>query len=160
MMNRAVLQNEEPARGPVQYQPYPPRRILVVEDEPEIRRLNAKVLKDSGYEVDTAKDGMTGWYALHAGCHAPDSYDLLITDYNLPGLTGLDLINRLRDAHMSLPVIMASGTLPMEKLMNPDHWLQPVVTLPKPYSPEQLLGTVEAVLRTSDGFVAQHTWGR
>ncbi len=129
----------------------------MVEDEPEIRRLNAVVLKDSGYEVDTADDGMTGWYALHATCQAPDSYDLLITDYNMPGLTGLDLVERLRAAHMALPVIMASGTLPMEKLMNRDDWLQPLATLPKPYSVEQLLGTVEAVLRTSDGIVAQNT---
>ena len=157
MTIKTTLQNEELARIPVQYQPYPPRRILLVEDDPEICRLNAEVLKDSGYEVDTADDGMTGWYALHATRHAPGNYDLLITDYNMPGLTGLDLINRLRDAHMSLPVIMASGTLPMEKLMNQNHWLQPVVTLPKPYSPEQLLGTVEAVLRTSDGIAAQNT---
>lgn len=150
MTIKLSLQNEELARVPVQYQPYPPRRILVVEDEPEIRRLNAVVLTDSGYEVDTADDGMMGWYALHATYQAPDSYDLLITDYNMPGLTGLDLVERLRAAHMALPVIMASGTLPMEKLMNRNYWLQPLAALPKPYSVEQLLGTVEAVLRTSD----------
>ena len=150
MTIKLSLQNEELARAPVQYQPNPPHRILVVEDEPEIRHLNAKVLKDSGYEVDTAQDAMTGWNALHAAPHALDSYSLLVTDYNMPGLTGLDLVERLRAAHMSLPVILASGTLPMEKLMNRDHWLQPLVTLPKPYSVEQFLGTVEAVLRTSD----------
>ena len=156
MTIKTTLQNEELARVPVQCQPDSLRRILVVEDEPEIRRLNAVVLKDSGYEVDTADDGMTGWYALHATCQAPNSYDLLITDYKMPGLTGLDLVERLRAAHMALPVIMASGTLPMEKLTNRDYWLQPLVTLPKPYSVEQLLGTVEAVLRTSDGIVPQH----
>ena len=152
MINEITLQNKEFTRIPVQFQPYPPyppRRILVVEDEAEIRRLNAEVLKDSGYEVDTAEDGMTGWNALHAARHTPDRHDLLIADYNMPGLTGLELIQRLRATHVALPVIMAAGTLPMELIR--DHWLQPVVTLPKPYSPEQLLGTVEAVLRTSDG---------
>ena len=39
----------------------PPPRILVVEDEPDIRRLNAEVLKSFGYKVDTAEDGTAGW---------------------------------------------------------------------------------------------------
>src|ERR1017187_5344654 len=65
----------------------PTHRILVVDDEPDIRRLNAEVLKSSGYEVDTAEDGKAGWQALQAVSHAPDSYDLLITDHNMPGLS-------------------------------------------------------------------------
>jgi two-component system, OmpR family, response regulator len=150
MTNKITLQNEELPCMSVQHQPYPCRRILVVEDDPEIRRLNAQVLQDSGYRVDTAIDGISGWNALDAARHAHDSYDLLITDYNLPGLTGLDLVEKLRIVHLALPVIMAAGTLPMDRIMGQHHWLQPLVTLPKPYSVEQFLGTVEAVLQTSD----------
>jgi len=47
------------------------RRILVVEDEPDLRRLNAEVLESSGYEVDTAEDGIAGWNALSCRSATP-----------------------------------------------------------------------------------------
>ncbi len=148
---RCILVKEvEPASAPVQCRTSPPPRILVVEDEPDIRRLNAEVLKSFGYEVDTAEDGLVGWKTLHAARHAPESYHLLITDHDMPGLTGLALVKKLRAARMALPVIMATGRIPPENLFTRYHWLQPVVTLIKPYSVEQLLGTVQAVLRTAD----------
>ena len=149
---RCILMMEvEPASPPVQCRTSPPPRILVVEDEPDIRRLNAEVLKSFGYKVDTAEDGLAGWKALRAVRHAPDSYALLITDHEMPGLTGLALVKKLRAARMALPVIMATGRLLPEDLFTRYHWLQPVAALVKPYSVEQLLGTVEAVLRTADG---------
>lgn len=145
----------EPATIPSQSRKRPTHRILVVEDEPDMRRLSAEVLQNSGYEVDTAADGKAGWEALHATRHSPESYALLITDHDMPGLSGLALIKKVRAARMALPVIIATGTLPTEDLMNRYPWLQPVATLVKPYSVQQLLGTVEAVLRTTDGVRAQ-----
>jgi DNA-binding response OmpR family regulator len=141
----------EPASAALQSRTSPPRRILVVDDEPDIRRLNAEVLQNSGYHVDTAEDGKAGWEALHATRHSPESYALLITDHDMPGLSGLALIKKVRAASMALPVIIATGTLPTEDLMNRYPWLPPVAMLVKPYSVQQLLGTVEAVLRTTDG---------
>jgi DNA-binding response OmpR family regulator len=151
MKHSKMLQVGKPAGVPVQRQSGPPRRILVVEDEPDIRLLSAEVLKNAGYEVDTAEDGKAGWEALHAVRHAPENYALLITDHDMPGLSGLDLVKKLRAAHMALPVIVATGTLPTEDLMNRYPWLEPVATLDKPYSIEQLLETVEALLRSTDG---------
>src|ERR1035441_6822218 len=105
MKDNNILPVAEPAGATVQCQTSPPCRILVVDDEPDIRRLNAEVLKSSGYEVDTAEDGKAGWQALQAVTHAPDSYDLLITDHNMPELSGLALVKKLRAARMALPVI-------------------------------------------------------
>jgi DNA-binding response OmpR family regulator len=151
MKDNEIFQAGEPASAPVQCGASPPRRILVVEDEPDIRQLNAEVLIRSGYHVDTAEDGMAGWKALHAVSHARDSYALLITDHDMPGLTGLALIKKLRDTQMALPVIMATGTLPTEDLFTRYPWLQPAAALVKPYSIEQLLGTVKAALRMANG---------
>jgi DNA-binding response OmpR family regulator len=149
---RCVLTMEvKPASAPVPCRTSPPPRILVVEDEPDIRRLNAEVLKNFGYKVDTAEDGMAGWETLHAVRHVPDSYALLITDHDMPGLTGLALVKKLRAARMALPVIMATGRLLPEDLFTRYDWLQPVAALIKPYSVEQLLGTVEAILRPANG---------
>jgi DNA-binding response OmpR family regulator len=121
-----------------------PKRILVVDDEGDIRRLNAEVLKRSGYEVDTAEDGAAGWEALKA-----NGYDLLITDHDMPKLSGVDLLNKLHGARMTLPVIMATGILPAQELTR-SPWPQLAATLLKPYTIEVLVNTVREVLRMSE----------
>ena len=123
--------------------PLPPCRILLVDDEPHIRQLNTGALIHSGYHVDAAEDGAAAWEALGA-----DSYDLMITDNNMPRLTGVELLKKLRSARMALPVILATGTLPKEEFIR-YPWLQPDATLLKPYTVEELLGTVRTVLRAT-----------
>ncbi len=101
--------------------------------------------------MDTAEDGKAGWKALHATRHSPESYALLITDHEMPGLSGLALVKKVRADRMAMPIIMATGRLPVEDLMTRYPWLQPVAALVKPYSIGQLLRTVEATLRMTDG---------
>jgi len=120
--------------------PHALARILVVDDDTGIRQLNAIVLKRSGYEVDTAVDGAAAWVALDAQC-----YDLLITDHNMPKLTGIELLNQLHVAGKSLPSILVSGDLPTMELQR-HPWLGISTTLPKPYTVPELLGTVRQVL--------------
>ena len=139
MTDKIMTQVGKPAGPLLLCDASPPRNILVVDDDPDIRRINAMVLHRAGYHVDTAEDGHAGW---HAVSHAPESYALLITDHNMPGLTGLALVKKLRDARMTLPVIMATAALPEEDVFVRYPWLQPAVTLLKPYSAGQLLGTV------------------
>lgn len=128
-----------PARTPAN----PPQRILVVEDDVAVRQLNALVLVRSGYQVEAAEDGAAGWEALHA-----NHFDLLITDHDMPKLTGLELVKKARGARMSLPVILASGSLHTEEVER-HPWLQLAATLLKPFSPHQLLETVKEVLRAA-----------
>ena len=137
-----------PACGPASTvqpsQREPPHRILVVDDESSIRQLSTEVLIHSGYEVDAAEDGAAAWQALSA-----DSYDLLITDHNMPRVTGVELLKKMRAARMDLPVILVSGAMPTEEL-NRHPWLQLAATLLKPFTPDELLGTVQEVLRATD----------
>ncbi len=77
----------ETASLPLQSQSESPHRILVVDDEDNTRKLNAAVLTQAGYEVDTARDGAAGWEALQTG-----SYDLLITDNSMPKVTGVEML--------------------------------------------------------------------
>ena len=127
----------------------PPRHILLVGDDLSIRQLGTKVLSRYGYEVDAAEDGAAGWQALHA-----NRYDFLITDNNMPNLSGIELVKKMRSARLALPVILASGTLRRREL-NQDLTLQLAATLPKPFTPEELLDTVNEVLRMSSGARAQ-----
>ena len=123
------------------HQPCPPQRILVVEDDPDIRQLNSEVLIQHGYQVDTAEDGDAGWQMLRAS-----HYDLLITDNNMPKVTGVDLIKKLRSASLTLPVILASGSAPANTEL-----LQLAAILPKPFYTGQLLQTVRQVLQGDAG---------
>jgi len=139
------LQTGASASAALQCQTNPPQRILVVDDDADIRRLNFEVLTESGYQVDAAKDGAAAWQALNSS-----NYDLLITDINMPIVTGLELVKKLRSEDMMLPVILMSGTLPTEELeLHP--WLQIQATLLKPYTLAELFKTVKEVLGATRG---------
>jgi CheY-like chemotaxis protein len=138
--NRKKLHSGEPAGAPQKRQADQPQRILVVDDEPCFRRLNIKMLVDAGYHVDSAEDGEVAWDTLQV-----NSYDLLITDNTMPKVTGLELIELVRDAGLPLPVIMATGASPdMEFIRNPR--LVPAAMLLKPYTLAEFLGVVKRVL--------------
>jgi len=132
-----------PAGAPLQGQRSPPRRILVAEDDENIRRYNAEVLAHSGYHVDAAEDGAAAWDTL-----LRNRYDLLVTDNDMPKVSGVELLHKLHAAHIALPVIMATGKLPKEEFIR-YPWLQPAALLLKPYSFNELLGTVRNVLRAT-----------
>ena len=117
------------------------RRILVVEDDDDIRRFNAEALTGSGYHVEAAVDGAQGWEALNAS-----RYDLLITDNSMPNLTGVELIKKVNEARIPVRVILASGVPPAE-----ESELRLAATLPKPFTLDELLGTVKKVLGEADG---------
>ena len=120
------------------------QRVLVVDDDEMVRRLNAEVLRCSGYEVDTAIDGAEAWAELN-----DREYDLLVTDNEMPGFTGIDLLAEMHAAGMTLPVIMATGNFPAEKFASAP-WLRPTATLLKPYAVSDLVETVQEVLRAAN----------
>jgi len=144
MNDNQILPACDPAvrdSAPLQSQTNPLHRILVVEDDISIRQLNTEGLRRSGYEVDAAEDGEAAWDALQL-----ESYDLVITDNSMPKVTGVELLEKLRAARLTLPVIMATGALPTAVFAR-CPWLQPDATLLKPYTSAELLRTVKKVLR-------------
>ena len=140
-MNALIKPSCDKAVGaPTQGQTNLSNRILFVDDSTAVREASAKVLICSGYHVDVAEDGEAGWKALHA-----TRYDLLITDHNMPKLSGVELVKKLRSAHMKLPVVLTSAALPTEEL-NQNPWLQFAATLLKPFTIDELLQTVKEAL--------------
>lgn len=144
MTAKSVAQFETPAEPLLPRQPNSRQRILVVEDDSLIRRLNTEVLTYSGYQVDAAEDGAVAWEAMQN-----ESYDLIVTDNNMPRMTGVDLLQALHKAKMSLPVIMATGTVPQDEL-DRYPWLEIDATLLKPYNYDELLATVKNVLHAAN----------
>lgn len=129
-----------PVTGPIRDREGQPPHILVVDDDGDIRRLWARALIRSGYKVDTAEDGATGWQAIDAR-----TYSLLITDDDMPKLSGIDLVKKIRSAGMDLPVVLASVANPMEKV-NQDPSLQLAAVLPKVCTHLELLNAVKEAL--------------
>jgi len=127
-----------------------PHRILVIDGDCDIRRLCTDVLDGFGYRVDVASNGETGWEALRA-----NQYNLLLTEEALPGVSGLELVGKMRAAHVALPVIMASERLSeivcVSKLpVHQQRWnrsLKVAAIVSKPFTVDELLTTVRTVLQ-------------
>lgn len=119
--------------------------ILVVEDDPSIRRGIVDALRFSGYKPREAADGHEG---LRAALH--DSYDLLLLDLILPGPGGLDILAALRAARPTVPVIIltAKGD-ESDRVAGLEGGADDYVV--KPFSVRELLARVDAVLRRSPG---------
>ena len=84
------------------------KRILIVDDDDEIRELLEFDVKASGYFVDTASDGMEG---LNKALN--NSYDLILLDVMMPKMNGFDVCKNIRRAKLSIPILMltAKGTI-------------------------------------------------
>jgi DNA-binding response OmpR family regulator len=119
------------------------KRVLVIEDDHSIRRGLVDALEFSGYEVLQSGDGGEGMRVAARG-----SYDLLLLDLILPGASGFDILQAVRRARPTLPVIIltARGEEPDRvrglRLGADDYVV-------KPFSVRELLARVEAVLRRS-----------
>jgi DNA-binding response OmpR family regulator len=115
-------------------------RILVVDDDPGLRTMLKTVLGSAGYRISCAEDGEEGWHALCA-----NRFDALITDHEMPRLTGLDLLRRVRARPLNVPVILTSGRIPWDQ-EDLTRLLPPGLALRKPFSFVELLACVRRIL--------------
>ena len=118
-------------------------RILVVEDDRKIASFVSKGLKEAGFAVDVAYDGVDG---LHLGENEP--YDAAVVDIMLPGLDGISLIERLRAKRVTTPVIILSARRSVDDRVRGlqsggDDYLT------KPFSFSELLARIHALIRRS-----------
>src|SRR5215218_3637525 len=116
-------------------------RILVVEDEERLARLISRVLAEEGYAVETEANGRQALVRALA-----DEYDLLIVDWMLPDLSGVQLVKRLRAAEVGTPAIMLTARDQIEDRVEgldagADDYL------PKPFAFPELLARVRALAR-------------
>jgi signal transduction histidine kinase/CheY-like chemotaxis protein len=82
------------------------RHVMYVDDDQALVFLIARVLKRRGFTVTTFTDPHEAEAALQA---SPDAFDLLVTDYNMPGYSGIDLLRQVKLIRPDLPVALASG---------------------------------------------------
>ncbi|MEC8045946.1 MAG: response regulator, partial [Pseudomonadota bacterium] len=120
-------------------------KLLIIEDEPDLRELLSFTLSREGYDVMEAETAETALQMLDSKLP-----DLAIVDWMLPGMDGIELVKRLRrdDVTEDLPIIMltARGEEP-DKLKSFDVGIDDYIT--KPFSPRELLARIKALLKRS-----------
>lgn len=125
-------------------------KILVVEDEAAIRRGLVEVLESRGHQVDTAVTGPEG---LSKATNREARPDLVLLDVMLPGMTGFDVLRRIRDVAPGLPVIILTAKgQEIDRVRGFELGVDDYVV--KPFSVLELLGRVGAVLRRANGAAA------
>ena len=116
-------------------------RILLVEDNPDVRKIATRILEDLGYDLTTAENADAAFALLQRS-----SFDLLFTDIVMPGtLNGLDLARRAREAYPDMRVLLTTGF--SSKLMSdPKIPAMDAGLIVKPYREADLARTVRAAL--------------
>ena len=115
--------------------------ILLVDDEEMVLRLLSTMLEAAGYKVLPATNGHD---ALAVLSEASNPVDLLVTDVNLPGMTGIELAASASRDGVSPAVLLISG-LPLPPDVKAPEWHY----LPKPFAPHRFVETVNGILSRS-----------
>ena len=116
-------------------------RILIIDDEQDVRNLLTETLKAEGFAIDSAPDGEQGEYL--ALCN---EYDVIVLDNRLPKKSGIDVVQTLRAHNLDVPILILSAIFDTQQksdVLNSgaDDYLT------KPYSFEELLARIRALLR-------------
>jgi PAS domain S-box-containing protein len=114
--------------------------VLVVDDDPDVRRFVVDLLADSGYAVSAADDGPSGLRALNE----QGPFDLLLLDFAMPGMTGSEVARSARALEPHQPILMMTGYLEHEAVLS-ELGAQPM--LQKPFDPSDLLIRVSNLIR-------------
>jgi two-component system, cell cycle sensor histidine kinase and response regulator CckA len=125
--------------------PAPPpgrgQRVLVVEDQPAVREVTRRILTDHGYEVMTVEDAEQALLVVFDDRVAPE---VLVTDVLMPGLSGAELVERVRARVPSMPVVYVSGFAEEGRTAGGDA---PTLFVEKPFRAADLLTAVADALR-------------
>ncbi|MCU0568114.1 MAG: response regulator transcription factor [Oculatellaceae cyanobacterium Prado106] len=129
-------------------------RILIVEDDTQLAEVLNEALSDRQYATDVAGDGETAWGLIELW-----SYDLVVMDVTLPKLDGVSLCRRLRDRHLTTPVLMLTARDTVaDKIIGLDAGADDYVV--KPFDLQELMARIRAMLRRGSITTSHLTWGK
>ncbi len=117
------------------------KRILIVDDEKNVRLSLKEGLASEEYEVDFALNGSEGYEKLKKG-----DYDLVLMDMKMPGLDGMEVLEKMSEDEIDTSVIMMTANSTIEKAVKAMK-LGAIDILKKPFAPEEIRKMVEAVLK-------------
>lgn len=119
-----------------------PGRILVIEDDEDVRTMIVDCLEALGYHVTQAPDGPSGLARLDA-----DKPDVMMVDYAMPGMNGIQVLASARESRPDLPVILATGYADVDVTTITDRRF---TALRKPFQLEDLARAVRLALKSAE----------
>lgn len=125
------------------------RKILIVEDEPNMSRGLKDNLEFEGYEVDIADNGASGLKLILS-----NSYALIVMDVMMPEMSGLDVCKKVREAGVAVPIILLTAkSEEIDKVLGLELGADDYIT--KPFSLRELLARIKAVLRRNSDVIGK-----
>lgn len=121
------------------------RRVLIAEDEPAMLEVISSVLRERGYQVATVSTGTELNQALSQAPRA--RFDLIVSDVRMPGASGLDVIDRLRESGDLTPAVIVTA-FPGADVLERAHGLD-VRLLAKPFELDRLRAAVDWAIRSN-----------
>jgi two-component system copper resistance phosphate regulon response regulator CusR len=119
-------------------------RVLVIEDENEIADFLVRGLREEGFSVERAVDGVEGWHYLRSA-----SWDLVLMDWSLPGSDGFTLLRQFRQIGKLTPVIfLTARDAVSDRVRGLDNGADDYIC--KPFAFEELLARIRATIRRHD----------
>lgn len=123
-------------------------KVLLIEDDPAIHNTLSDWLNANGYTVELAEDGQDGLSKLKVY-----QYDLAIVDWELPGLSGVEVCRQFRSSKGKTPIIMLTGKSAIdEKITGLDSGADDYLT--KPFHPRELDARIRSVLRRPESVIS------
>lgn len=113
------------------------KRILIADDEKTVRVLLAEALKPHDYKIDVAEDGVEAIRYI-----SRISYDLVITDYMMPKMDGLELTRQIRSKYPSTPILIVTSNGPVHELLKSGA----TACITKPFNISELQNMVKIIL--------------
>lgn len=120
-------------------------RIVVAEDDFEMRRLVSDCLRKAGHEVDEVSDGSTLLRRVESSLMVRTTVDLVVTDVRMPGYSGLEIVSCLREARVHVPVVLMTAFGNLETQQRAEQL--GATLLDKPFKMEELKVLVDRLLR-------------
>lgn len=129
----------------------PKHHLLVVDDDGRLRQLLVKFLKEADFHVTEAQNAKEAWALLENF-----TFDLMVLDIMMPGETGLELTEKLRDRNHTIPILLLTAMGELEDKITgfkkgADEYL------PKPFEPEELILRIHAILRRTQESTPKET---
>jgi len=121
-------------------------RILIAEDEIATAKALKLLLEKAKYSVDIVHTGTDAWDYIRAG-----SYEVIVLDIMMPGMSGLEVLSRIRGSHIGTPVLMLTAKAELEDRVagleaGADDYL------PKPFATSELIARIKALGRRSENY--------
>jgi len=123
------------------------RRVLLIDDEPSVRDVLARMLVHAGFDVIQAADGREGLVAFERF-----DIDVVVTDVNMPGVDGIEVISALRRLRNEVPIVAISGggLFKKEMLLASARAIGADEVVSKPFDLQEIVAVLRRVLKGGD----------